>query len=562
MLIEIRMLVSQTPVLQVSPGPLNFVAAGGQTPAQQTVQVSSTGAALPFTAGGSTSGGGDWLAIGPTSGATPTTVFVGANPLFQQGTFTGVTTITAPGVANSPQYVPVIYTVTTASDLIVSPVTVNFTHQIGGTAAAPQTINLTSAGNIQNFTVQVTAVTGGSWLSVTPSGGITPASLTATVNAAGLDPGTYAAIINITSPTASNSPRQIPVTLTVTRSLPQLTVSNTALSFSFTPGGNVPSGQTVQVTSTNADTVINYNAVATTASGGAWLQVSPSTGSTPGNLSVTVTPAGLAPGTYTGTVSLTSAGASNSPRTITVTLTVAAVAAPQLTAFVHAATFLPTAAVPGLIVTLGGSGIGPAQLAGITLTPQGQVATETGNTQVLFDGIPAPMIYARADQTSAVVPYEVANRVSTRVTVVYNGVASNPIDLRVADAAPGIFTQNASGAGLGAIVNQDGSINGAGAAAPRDSVIVVYASGEGQTTPGGVNGQVTGSVLKRPNQNVTARIGGVPCEVQYAGSAPGFVSGALQINIRVSPNVPLGTQPIDFSVGSVTSPPGVTVAIR
>jgi uncharacterized protein (TIGR03437 family) len=148
------------------------------------------------------------------------------------------------------------------------------------------------------------------------------------------------------------------------------------------------------------------------------------------------------------------------------------------------------------------------------------------------------------------------------VVVEYNGVASNPIELRVAEAAPGIFTQSASGTGLGAILNQDGSINGTGTAAPRDSVIVVYASGEGQTTPGGVDGQVTGSVLKRPNQTVTARIGGVPCVVEYAGSAPGFVSGALQINIRVSPNVAVGTQPIEFSVGSVTSPPGVTVAIR
>ena len=81
--------------------------------------------------------------------------------------------------------------------------------------------------------------------------------------------------------------------------------------------------------------------------------------------------------------------------------------------------------------------------------------------------------------------------------------------------------------------------------------------------PGGVDGQVIGTILKRPVlQPVRARIGGVECVVEYAGSAPTFVSGALQINVRVAAGVPVGVQPIEFSVGSFTSQPGVTVAIR
>jgi uncharacterized protein (TIGR03437 family) len=155
-----------------------------------------------------------------------------------------------------------------------------------------------------------------------------------------------------------------------------------------------------------------------------------------------------------------------------------------------------------------------------------------------------------------------AGRLSTRVVVEYRGVRSNPIELRVVDAAPGIFTQNSSGSGLGAILNQDGSVNSGNNAAARGSVIVVYASGEGQTSPAGVDGQVIGSVLKRPVQPVRARIGGVECQVEYAGSAPGLVSGVIQLNIRVDASVGTGLQAIDFSVGSVTSPPGVTVAIR
>ena len=63
---------------------------------------------------------------------------------------------------------------------------------------------------------------------------------------------------------------------------------------------------------------------------------------------------------------------------------------------------------------------------------------------MLFDGIPGPMIYASARQTSAVVPYAVAGRLSTRVQVEYRANLSNPIELRVVEAAPGIFTQSAS----------------------------------------------------------------------------------------------------------------------
>jgi uncharacterized protein (TIGR03437 family) len=379
------------------------------------------------------------------------------------------------------------------------------------------------------------------------------------VNPAGLEPGTYDAIVNITSTTASNSPRQVPVTLIVSVLRPQINVSRDNLAFTYS-GGPAPAAQTIQVTSSN-ETVINFTAAASTAIGAPWLQVTPNAGSTPGTLSVTVTPGGLPSGTYTGTLTISSANASNSPRNILVTLTIATVT-PQLTAFVHAATFLPSAAAPGLFVTLGGTNIGPENLVGITLTPQGAVATETGQTRVLFDGIAAPMIYASSRQTTAVVPYELANRASTQVVVEYRGVRSNPIDVRVVDSAPGIFTQSSNGIGPGAIVNQDGSLNTAANAAAKGSVIIVYATGEGQTNPGGVNGQVITSVLKRPVLPVRARIGGIECTVEYAGSAPTFVSGALQLNIRVDESVPSGQQSIEFSVGSATSPSGVTVAIR
>ena len=106
----------------------------------------------------------------------------------------------------------------------------------------------------------------------------------------------------------------VPVTLTVT--LPALTVTPSSLTFSYTRGGTAPAAQSVSITSNGS--ALSYT-VSTSAT---WLVVTPTSGTTPGSISVSINTTGLAAGTYTGTVTITSSGASNSPRTVSVTLTV------------------------------------------------------------------------------------------------------------------------------------------------------------------------------------------------------------------------------------------------
>ena len=56
--------------------------------------------------------------------------------------------------------------------------------------------------------------------------------------------------------------------------------------------------------------------------GESWIQVSPSSGSSPGNVTVTVNPTGLSPGTVTGTITITAENAHNSPQIVKVNMTV------------------------------------------------------------------------------------------------------------------------------------------------------------------------------------------------------------------------------------------------
>ena len=71
---------------------------------------------------------------------------------------------------------------------------------------------------------------------------------------------------------------------------------------------------------------------------------------------------------------------------------------------------------------------------------------------------------------------------------------------------------------------------------------LLYGTGEGQTSPPGVDGTIPGrsTTLKTPTQRVRVRIGGVEADVLYAGSAPFLVSGVLQVNAKVPAGVTPG----------------------
>lgn len=241
----------------------------------------------------------------------------------------------------------------------------------------------------------------------------------------------------------------------------------------------------------------------------------------------------------------------------------AAGAGPAISAIVNAASYTQGGVSPGEIVTIFGSGMGPDALVPLALTTDGSaLTTSLAGTQVLFDGVPAPMIYTSAGQVSAIVPYEVAGAQSTRATVTYQGEPSAAMTLAVTASAPGIFSIDSSGSGPGAILNQDYSVNSAANPAARGSVVMIYATGEGQTQPAGRDGVITGATLATPALGVSAEIGGVPATVLYAGSAPGLVAGVLQVNVVLPDGVGVGVVPVVVTVGGVTSQGSVTVAVK
>ncbi|HEV8043096.1 MAG TPA: glycoside hydrolase family 44 protein, partial [Bryobacteraceae bacterium] len=108
---------------------------------------------------------------------------------------------------------------------------------------------------------------------------------------------------------------------------------------------------------------------------------------------------------------------------------------------------------PGQMVVVWGNGLGPAEIAALRLDSNGLVSTSVAGVRILFDGIPAPIVYATATQCSAVIPYFGATNATTHVQVEYNGVRSDPFQIAVIPTAPGLFTADSSGKGPAAVSN-------------------------------------------------------------------------------------------------------------
>ncbi|MFN7993309.1 MAG: hypothetical protein U0Q18_06895 [Bryobacteraceae bacterium] len=565
--IPVTLYVSDHQLIQANPSNLTFTAGTGGLANPQEIAFTSTGDPLNLSITAQTSSGGPWLTISTPPTITPGTMLVSAAALnLSAGTYSGTITVTASNpsgdaVADSPLTIPVTLLVPSGT-ISAAPASLSFTQTLSGSAPAAQTVNVTGTGpSALSFTAAAVVTAGVNWLTVTPAAGTTPSALSVSVDGSKLSPGTYQGTVTITSPGASGSPQVIQVTLTVSAS-PSITLTPATLAFTYQLGGSVPAAQAVQVASSSGNLPFTV-AASTSGSSGNWLSVTPASGTSPGSLSVAVNPAGLATGTYNGTVTVSSTGAGNSPQSVAVTLTVAAGATPVPTTILNAASGAPGEIAPGEIISIYGTSLGPVQGLGAVVS-NGKVTTTLNGIQVLFDGLAAPLLYVSSGQINAVVPFEIAGRFQTHMQISNNGTLSNTLDLSVTSAAPGLFTLTQNGAGQGAILNSTGTVNGTNTPSPKNTYVVLYATGGGQTSPIGVTGNVSpanGSSLKQvPNVSVT--VGGLTAKVLYAGTAPGFIEGALQLNVQLPDGVGSGAQPVLVTVNGVSSQTGVTIAIQ
>jgi uncharacterized protein (TIGR03437 family) len=234
-----------------------------------------------------------------------------------------------------------------------------------------------------------------------------------------------------------------------------------------------------------------------------------------------------------------------------------------VTSVVNSADWKGGSVTAGQIVSLFGSGIGPKDMAGLQLDSNGRVATYLGDTQVLFNGVAAPLLAALSHQLNTVVPESVAGSSSVDVVVTHGGHVSSTWTLPVSTSDPALFTLDGSGRGQAAALNPDGSLNGPSNPAARGKFITLFGSGFGEWNQLVPDGAVIGSTLPTVQTPVSVTLGGTDAKVLYAGGAPGLVNGVVVVNAEIPAAVTPGDAvSVVVTVGDKSSPANVTVAIK
>ena len=230
--VNLRVSQEPPPVIGVTPNELRFTAKLGTSPAPQTLQVKNVGqGALSYTLTSDSS----WLSLSPASGTSSGetrshTVSVSSAGM-EEGTYEGLITVASPDASNTPVTVKVRLSVSEnpPPEISLSPAQLSF-QSVVGRNPSPQYISIRNAGGgtlAYSITVDVP------WMSVSPASGTStglPNSHRVSIDVGGLSAGTRQGRITVIAPQATNSPRQ----MTVSLELSNLSTSNT-ISLSCNP---------------------------------------------------------------------------------------------------------------------------------------------------------------------------------------------------------------------------------------------------------------------------------------------------------------------------------------
>ncbi len=224
-----------------------------------------------------------------------------------------------------------------------------------------------------------------------------------------------------------------------------------------------------------------------------------------------------------------------------------------ITKIMNAASELTGPVSPGEIVLIFGQTVGPSPSVTSAVPSTGNLPTSAGGTTIAFNGTVAPIIYAGSAATSVQVPYEIAGSTTASVTMTVGNQVAAPVTVQVAPTAPALFTTDFTGTNGAVALNADGTVNSANNPAARGSVITLFATGEGITSPADVDGVVETSSARVPVAPLSVTFSGTAGTVGTEGSTPKDVSGVLLLTATVPTTIAAGTSTVIITSGGVAS---------
>lgn len=218
---------------------------------------------------------------------------------------------------------------------------------------------------------------------------------------------------------------------------------------------------------------------------------------------------------------------------------------------------------PGAFISIYGANLA----SGMTEATSTPLPTNLGKAQAFLGGQSLPLQFSGGQQINAVVPYDIAVNSMQQLLVQASDALSQPEPVIIATAAPGVFTQDQSGSGPGAILVQPAGSSKSATNTPSNpaqagDALLIFCTGLGTVTPKVAAGSVAPSSPPAETDNVvTATVGGKDATVLFSGLAPGFV-GLYQVNVTVPSGITAADDvPVVLTEAGSTSAP-VTVAIK
>jgi photosystem II stability/assembly factor-like uncharacterized protein len=298
-------------------------------PPAQALSIQNLGKGiLDWSAGNGTT----WMKMTPATGllaqgsSSPVTVGINTTALMP-GLYQDTILVSSASADNSPQIIPVAYTVQALPRIVLNPPAMVFEAD-SGTGRLEQSLTIS---NSEGGTLKWNIQNNQPWLTVAPDSGLgNDASVLVKIASTDLLPGVYQDTLRIlgvkseTGNNAVNSPQLVPVTFTVDTAETQIVIDKETLLFIADSGRVIPTKQSFLIDNPGTGT-IQWIAVKSQP----WINISPD-GGTGNNSRVTVSilNTDLDPGTYQDTVEITGSRVGTgqivlrSPQKITVTYVV------------------------------------------------------------------------------------------------------------------------------------------------------------------------------------------------------------------------------------------------
>jgi minor extracellular serine protease Vpr len=224
---------------------------------------------------------------------------------------------------------------------------------------------------------------------------------------------------------------------------------------------------------------------------------------------------------------------------------------------------------PGSYITLWGNGL--SDYIGSTTTaalPLGIIIPDPSgnyidyNVSVSFDvpsanlSLPGRMLYVSPGQVNVQVPWELAGQKSVLIKVTVGDSPGRVFTASVSSFAPAVYLipDPQTSQPLAAALDLNAALISSLNPAHPNQTIQLYLNGLGDVTNRPAIGFVAqAEPLSNTLATPTATIGGKAATVLFSGLTP-TTSGLYQINLRLAPDTPTGTQPLMVSIGGISSP--------